>query len=69
LILAGDDDPIVPLVNARLLNLLIPRSRLQVIKGAGHLLLVTRTDDAVRHINNFLRRRDVRQELPTKETL
>lgn len=69
LILAGDDDPIVPLVNARLLNLLIPKSRMQVVQGAGHLLLVTRTEDAVRYISNFLRRRDVRYELPTKDSL
>lgn len=69
LILAGDDDPIVPLVNARLLNLLIPKSRLQVIQGGGHLLLVTRTDDVVRHISSFLRRRDARDELPTKDTI
>lgn len=69
LILAGDDDPIVPLVNARLLNLFIPRSRLQVIKGAGHLLLITRAEDAARHVRNFLGRRNVRDELPTKDTL
>lgn len=69
LILAGDDDQIVPLVNSRLLNLLIPRSRMQVIQGGGHLLLVTRADEAARRITNFLRRLDTRQELPTKETI
>lgn len=69
LILAGDDDQIVPLVNSRLLNLLIPRSRMRVIQGAGHLLLITRADEAARSITNFLRRGGVRQELPTKETI
>src|SRR6266700_2600877 len=38
LILAGDDDPIIPVVNARIMNRLIPRSRLHVYRG-GHLEL------------------------------
>jgi poly(3-hydroxyalkanoate) depolymerase len=38
LILAGDDDPIIPLVNARIMNRLIPRSKLHVYHG-GHLEL------------------------------
>jgi len=38
LILAGDDDPIIPLVNARIMHRLIPRSRLHVYHG-GHLEL------------------------------
>jgi poly(3-hydroxyalkanoate) depolymerase len=39
LILAGDDDPIIPLVNARIMHALIPRSQLNVYHG-GHLELV-----------------------------
>jgi poly(3-hydroxyalkanoate) depolymerase len=38
LILAGDDDPIIPLVNARIMHRLIPRSKLHVYRG-GHLEL------------------------------
>ena len=38
LILAGDDDPIIPLVNARIMHRLIPRSELHVYRG-GHLEL------------------------------
>ena len=38
LILAGDDDPIIPLVNARIMHRLIPDSRLHVYHG-GHLEL------------------------------
>jgi len=41
LILAGDDDPLVPLVNARLMASLIPRSRVRVLKD-GHLFLFSR---------------------------
>jgi poly(3-hydroxyalkanoate) depolymerase len=40
LILAGDDDPIIPLVNARIMAALIPRARLHVYHD-GHLALVT----------------------------
>jgi len=38
LILAGDDDPIIPLVNARIMHRLIRRSKLHVYVG-GHLEL------------------------------
>ena len=40
LIMSGDDDPLIPLANARLLRLLIPHSRLHIYHG-GHLGLVT----------------------------
>ena len=38
LILAGDDDPIIPLVNARIMHRMIPHSQLHVYHG-GHLEL------------------------------
>ena len=41
LILAADDDPIIPQINARVLHRLIPRSELSIYHG-GHLDLVTR---------------------------
>jgi pimeloyl-ACP methyl ester carboxylesterase len=39
LVLAGDDDPIIPLINARILAGLIPHARLHVYHG-GHVELV-----------------------------
>ena len=54
LILAGDDDRIVPLANARLLQLLIPRAELSVMHAAGHWLLIERRDEAVRRVEAFL---------------
>jgi poly(3-hydroxyalkanoate) depolymerase len=39
LVLHGDDDPLVPLVNARYLACSIPRASLRVVRGAGHLML------------------------------
>jgi poly(3-hydroxyalkanoate) depolymerase len=53
LILAGDDDPIIPLVNGRLLNLLIPRSRLHVYHG-GHLDLATEAAGLAPVVDAFL---------------
>lgn len=40
LVLAGDDDPIVPLVNGRILARLIPDARLEVVQGGGHLFVL-----------------------------
>ena len=40
LVLAGDDDPIVPLVNGRILARLIPDARLHVVRGGGHLFVL-----------------------------
>jgi poly(3-hydroxyalkanoate) depolymerase len=53
LILSGDDDPIIPLANARLLHLLIPGSRLHVYHG-GHLGLVTEAAELAPLVNGFL---------------
>ena len=53
LIVAGDDDPIIPLANARLMKLLIPHSRLHVYHG-GHLGLVTEAAELAPVIDAFL---------------
>jgi pimeloyl-ACP methyl ester carboxylesterase len=58
LVLAGDDDPIVPSINPRLLATLLRRGELYVMPGAGHLLLVDRAPEAGRVIDEFLSRRD-----------
>jgi poly(3-hydroxyalkanoate) depolymerase len=53
LILAGSDDPLIPLVNARLMASLIPHARLHVI-DSGHLFLLTRTPEVAAIILEFL---------------
>jgi poly(3-hydroxyalkanoate) depolymerase len=53
LILAGDDDPLIPLANARLLRLLIPDSRLHIYNG-GHLGLVTEAAELAPVVDTFL---------------
>jgi poly(3-hydroxyalkanoate) depolymerase len=53
LILAGDDDPIVPLLNARILARLLPHARLHVYSG-GHVTLLTEPDLLAPPIAAFL---------------
>jgi len=54
LVLAGDDDPIVPLVNGRILNRLIPDSRLYVVADGGHLFLLEQAADVGRVVTAFV---------------
>jgi poly(3-hydroxyalkanoate) depolymerase len=53
LILAGDDDPIIPLANARIMHRLIPRSDLYVYQG-GHLELAARPERIAPVVEAFL---------------
>jgi len=53
LILAGDDDPIVPLVNAKLMQRLIPDARLRVFHD-GHLGLLTQARELAPVVAQFL---------------
>jgi poly(3-hydroxyalkanoate) depolymerase len=53
LILAGDDDPIIPLVNARIMHRLIPDSELHIYHG-GHLELVADAERIAPVVEAFL---------------
>ena len=54
LIMMGDDDQIVRLINGKMLQSLIPNSRLEVIKGGGHLFLMAEADHCIQVIRDFL---------------
>jgi poly(3-hydroxyalkanoate) depolymerase len=54
LVLAGDDDPIVPVVNGRILARLIPDARLEIVRGGGHLFLLERPGEMAALIADFL---------------
>jgi poly(3-hydroxyalkanoate) depolymerase len=54
LVLAGDDDPIVPLVNGRILHRLIPHARLRVVPGGGHLFLLEQPAEIAALVTDFL---------------
>jgi poly(3-hydroxyalkanoate) depolymerase len=60
LVMAGADDPIVPLSNARLMCRLIPNAELKVF-DCGHLFLLTRAEASARAIEEFLSRPEPRE--------
>jgi poly(3-hydroxyalkanoate) depolymerase len=55
LLMAGADDPLVPLLNARLMHMLIRHSELKIF-DYGHMFLMTRADESVAAIREFLDR-------------
>ena len=67
LILAGDDDPLVPVLNAQMLRACIPRAQLRVIRGGGHLFLLDSAEDVAPLIAAFLRRGTVRTLEPVPD--
>jgi len=54
LILAGSDDPLVPMINAKMLHSMISKSRLEVIDD-GHLFMVTKPKETAQMVEAFLR--------------
>lgn len=59
LIMMGDADNIVPLINGKFLNSLIPNSRLEVFEDGGHLFMLSHKEQTVACIREFL---DVEEE-------
>lgn len=53
LVLTGDDDPIIPRINGRLMSSLLPDARLHVYEG-GHLALVTEAEVLAPVVEEFL---------------
>lgn len=54
LVLAGDDDPIVPIGNGRQLARRIPQGRLHTVEGGGHLFLFLRAEKIAKEVRDFL---------------
>ena len=54
LVICGDDDPLVPVANGRMLASLIPRAQLEVVERGGHLLLWDDAKNVSRRIRHFL---------------
>jgi pimeloyl-ACP methyl ester carboxylesterase len=53
LIIAGNDDPIIPVVNARVMARLIPDARLHLYAG-GHLAMITEPEEFAPVVERFL---------------
>ena len=54
LVVCGDDDPLVPVANARMLAARIPRATLEVVERAGHLLLWDEPERIAPQIGHFV---------------
>ena len=54
LVLCGDDDPVTPHVNHRVMARLIPSARLHTVKGGGHLTLLDSAHEVGPVITAFL---------------
>ncbi len=53
LVMGGDDDPIIPVVNPRMQAAMIPRARLHLYHG-GHLGILTEADELAPVVDAFL---------------
>ena len=60
LILMGENDHIVPVVNGRIMAKLIPHARMEVVENAGHLFMVTRREETVARIRAFFKEPETR---------
>ena len=54
LVMMGEDDAIVPVINGRILASLIPNARLEVLPDAGHLFLLTHPEESTALLREFL---------------
>jgi len=54
LVLCGDDDPLVPIANAKMLAERIPHAKLSIIERAGHLLLWDEPERVAPQIGRFV---------------
>jgi pimeloyl-ACP methyl ester carboxylesterase len=61
LVIAGDEDPLVPVSNAHMLADRIPNAILEIVPGAGHLLLWDDAENLGRRISRFLSRTRTRR--------
>jgi pimeloyl-ACP methyl ester carboxylesterase len=55
LVLTGDDDPIVPPANSRILAAALPDARIHVVRGGGHLMLFDSPAEVAPVVGTFLR--------------
>jgi poly(3-hydroxyoctanoate) depolymerase len=55
LVIAGDDDPVTPLVNHKIIATMMPQARLHTVAGGGHLALLDSAHQLGPVITSFLR--------------
>ncbi len=57
LVIVGSHDLLTPVHHARRINELVPSSRVEVIEGAGHLLMLERDEDVTKLLAELVRSR------------
>ena len=57
LVVVGSHDLLTPVHHARRINELVPSSRVEVIEGAGHLLMLERDEDVTKLLAELVRSR------------
>ena len=62
LVLMGQDDKIVPMINGKIMATLLPHARLETVPG-GHLFLVSRPKETLPLIKDFLAENDAVEAL------
>lgn len=60
LVIAGDDDAVVPMVNARVLALMLPQAQLHIVRGGGHWFVLERRVEVAAVINDALQAKRAR---------
>lgn len=58
LVMAGDDDPVIPIANAKILKTCIRGAQLHILKD-GHLFLISSAEESARVVSNFLEGREI----------
>lgn len=56
LVMMGADDPIVPVVNGRILARMIPNAELAIFEDGGHLFMLSHAEEAMAKVTEFLDR-------------
>lgn len=54
LVMMGEKDAIVPVINGHILNTALPKGRLHVLEDAGHLFIVTKMEETREVVRDFL---------------
>ncbi len=58
LVMVGDDDPIVPVINSKILASRIPNAKLWILEGGGHLFLLAQQEISHPVIEDFILKTD-----------
>jgi pimeloyl-ACP methyl ester carboxylesterase len=63
LVIAGDNDRLIPVENSRILASRIPKAELAIIKGAGHEFFIEDAEEVNKIVLGFLERHRKGQRL------